>query len=275
MCCLTRRLPAQSRRAPPRYSWPRSRLLTGAAAGSATETAWLSRESPCHLPARRAPLARKRGTDLLHPAGCLVLQPAHQQPPPRPQDLPVQPGLGDIPARILPRSLRGPRHVLDTQVSTRIRSNLARDVRGDLLRPVLAPVRLAGRIRAIACFTCLRRFEPRRSAGEFALQPPQPDPLPPGQGRAMQQLAGGQGRGDRHPSRRPPPGRYPVREPAQGSPRRRYATGPRGPSSPGRTSPLAARRGTSGTVPTRPSGPRPGQPSGKQGARPTGCRAAL
>jgi hypothetical protein len=37
-----------------------------------------------------------------------------------------------------------------------------------------------------------------RSAGEPALQPPQPGPLPPGQGGAGQQLAGGQRRGDRH-----------------------------------------------------------------------------
>ena len=36
-------------------------------------------------------------------------------------------------------------------------------------------------------------------AGEGALHTPQPDPLPRGQGGAVQQLAGGQGRGDRHP----------------------------------------------------------------------------
>ena len=35
-------------------------------------------------------------------------------------------------------------------------------------------------------------------AGQLALQPPQPGPLPGGQGGAGQQLAGGQGRGDRH-----------------------------------------------------------------------------
>ncbi len=38
-------------------------------------------------------------------SGRLVLQPAHQPTPPRPQEPPVQPGLlGDVPARVLPRA---------------------------------------------------------------------------------------------------------------------------------------------------------------------------
>ena len=67
--------------------------VAGVTAGSAPEDGLALARLPVHLPARRAPLARERGFDLLHPAGRLVLQPAHQQAPPRPQDAPVQPGL--------------------------------------------------------------------------------------------------------------------------------------------------------------------------------------
>ena len=54
------------------------------------------------------------------------------------------------------------------------------------------------RSRAIACLHPAAAVRSPPSAGEPALQPPQPDPLPRGQGGAVQQLAGGQGRGDRH-----------------------------------------------------------------------------
>ena len=126
------------------------------------------------------------------------------------------------------------------------------------------------RSRAIACLHPAAAVRAALRAGQLALQPPQPGPLPRGQGGSVQHLAGGQGRGDRHPPvNAHRPGRYPGAGPARGSRRRRHASGPRGPSSPGRTSRPAARRGTSGTAPIRPWAPRPGRPSGTPGAHPT------
>ncbi len=55
--------------------------VAGETAGSAPEHGLALTRVPVHLPARRAPLARERGTDLLHPARGLVPQPAHQQAP--------------------------------------------------------------------------------------------------------------------------------------------------------------------------------------------------
>jgi hypothetical protein len=47
--------------------------VTGETAGSAPEHGLTLTRSPVHLPARRAPLARQRGFNLLHPARGLVL----------------------------------------------------------------------------------------------------------------------------------------------------------------------------------------------------------
>src|SRR5271165_3185265 len=68
--------------------------VAGETAGSAPEDGLTLTRVPVHLPARRAPLARERGSDLLHPAGSFLLQPTYQQAPPGPQDLAVEPGLG-------------------------------------------------------------------------------------------------------------------------------------------------------------------------------------
>ena len=76
------RLPAHSPHALRRCSWPRSRRRSGVSAGHATEQGLALAAARCDLPARRAPLARVRGTFLLHPSGGLVLQAADQQAPP-------------------------------------------------------------------------------------------------------------------------------------------------------------------------------------------------
>ncbi len=74
-----------------------------------------------------------------------------------------------------------------------------RDVRGHLLDPVLAPVRLAGPQPGDRVPDPAAAVRAPPGAGEPALHAPQPGPLPRGQGGAVQQLAGGQSRGDRHP----------------------------------------------------------------------------
>src|SRR6266700_5384963 len=119
--------------------------VAGETAGRAPEPRLALTRVPVHLPARRAPLAREHGSDLLHPAGGLVLQAADQQAPPRTQDAPVQPGLlPDVPAWALPRAPRRPGHLRDLQVLDPDQVEPAREVRAGLLRPVLTPVRLAG-----------------------------------------------------------------------------------------------------------------------------------
>ncbi len=112
----------------------------------------------------------------------------------------VQPGLlPDVPAGIAPGAFRRPGHVRDLQVLDPDHVEPPRDVRGDLLGPVLAPVRLAGPQPGDRVLHPAAAVRSPLSAGERALQPPQPGPLPRGRGGAGQHLAGGQGRGDRHP----------------------------------------------------------------------------
>jgi hypothetical protein len=112
----------------------------------------------------------------------------------------VQPGLGpDIPSRVLPRTFRGPGHVRDLQVLHTDHVEPPREVRGHLLGPVLAPVRLPRPQPGDRVPHPAAAVRSARGAGERALQPPQPGPLPRGQAGAVQQVPGGQGRGDYHP----------------------------------------------------------------------------
>ena len=137
--------------------------IAGETAGSAPEHGLALTRVPVHLPARRAPLARQRGTDLLHPARGLVLQPAHQQAPARTQDArgsarpwrgrcgPGSPGCLS-PTGSCCRS-SGPRRG-SRRTAARCPWTLfsAQSVRRSLSR---------ARSRAIACLTRPRRFEPR------------------------------------------------------------------------------------------------------------------
>jgi hypothetical protein len=117
--------------------------MAGVSAGSAPEDGLALARLRIHLPARRAPLARKRRIDLLYPARRLLFQAAHHQAPRGSQDLPVQPGfLPDPAARTLPVAFRGPGHVPDPQVFDQDQVEPLGDVRRRLLGPVLAPVRL-------------------------------------------------------------------------------------------------------------------------------------
>ena len=99
----------------------------------------------CDVPARRAALARERGTYLLHPARSFIFQPADQQTPAGPQDLAVQPGLlSYLPAGSLHGSLSRARHVADLQILNPDHVKTSRQIRAGLLGPVLARVRFAG-----------------------------------------------------------------------------------------------------------------------------------
>src|SRR5216683_3192099 len=175
--------------------------VAGETAGRAPEDGLALARLPIHVPARRAALAGERGVDLLHPAGRLVLQPAHQQSPPRPHDLAVEPGfLAHVPARVLPRAFRGSGHVPDLEVFDPDQVKSARDVSAGLLRPVLAPIRLAG---AQPGYGQLDPGPPVRSwpgAGEPALKAPQPLSAAQAQPRRGQHLTRRQRRADGYPA---------------------------------------------------------------------------
>ena len=137
--------------------------VAGETAGSAPEYGLALTRVPVHLPARRATLARERGSDLLHPAWRLVLQQAHQQAPPRSQDLPVRAQLSagrcgrDRPAFLSRNGVMFP----ICRSSTRIRSN--RRATSVLAFSAQSLRRSVSRAfsRATACLTRPRRFEPR------------------------------------------------------------------------------------------------------------------
>ena len=250
--------------------------VAGETAGSAPEHGLALTRSPVHLPARRAPLARERGVDLLNPVRGLVLQQAHQQPPPRP---PVFPGSARPLARTFrPGSSRVPLAnrvmFLIFRSSTLITSN--RRAMPVLVFSAQSLRRSVSRVRsrAIACLTRPRRFESRFARASVRCSRPSLV-RSPRSGRGRQQLVRWTApRRPLPPGRCPPPGRYPVREPARGSPRRRHASGPRGPSSPDRT----FHRGGHGAGPAEPHPPGLGHPdladvAGTPGAPPTAVRA--
>ena len=115
-----------------------------------------------HVPTRRAPLAGERRADLLHPARSLIRQPPHQHAPARGQDPPVEPSFGpDVPARIRGRPPGRAGHARYLQILDPDQVEPAREVRGYLLGPVLAPVRLAGLQPRKRRLTRPRRPEPR------------------------------------------------------------------------------------------------------------------
>ena len=234
--------------------------VAGVSAGGASEDGLALTRLPIHMPARRAPLARERGFDLLHPAGRFVLQAADQQAPPGPHDAPgsarpsartFRPGFSRVPLadRVM---------FLICRSSTLITSNRRAMSVDGLLCPVLTPVRLAGAQPRDSELDPCAAVRAAPGAGELALQPPQRSALPRGQAGRVQQLPGRQGRADRHPA--VDADDLPVtwradrlRDRGEGDMPAPGAVH----ASPGRTSPLAVRRGTSGTAPIRPSAPRP------------------
>ena len=173
--------------------------VAGETAGSAHEPRLALPRVRIHLPARRAPLARERGSDLLHPAGRLVLQPADQQPPPRPR-IPrfspalartFRPGFSRVPLadRVMFPIFRSSTRITSNRRAMSVETFSAQSLRRSVSR---------ARSRAIACFTRPRRFDPRLARASVRCSRRSLRPLPPGQAGSVQQVPGGQGRGDRH-----------------------------------------------------------------------------
>jgi hypothetical protein len=98
-----------------------------------------------YVPTCRAALARECRVDLLDTAGGFLLQPLNQHPPARCQDFPVQPRLGaHVPTRLDHGAFGGAGHVLYSQVLDPDRGEAPRQIRGQLLGPVLPGISFAG-----------------------------------------------------------------------------------------------------------------------------------
>ena len=143
--------------------------------------------------------------------------------------------------------------------STRITSNRRAMSVDGLLGPVFAPVPLPSPQPGDRALTLRAAVRAPRSAGERALQAPQPAPAPARSGPGQCSISPV----DRA-AETATPRSMPTAWPLPGAGTGRGITGERdmpaarrGPGSPGRTSRPAARRGTSGTAPTRPWAPRP------------------
>jgi hypothetical protein len=156
--------------------------VAGISAGGAPEDGLALTRLPVHMPACRAALARMVRLDLLHPSGRLILQAADQPTPPGPHDATVQSTLGtDVPARIVPGSLRRARHAPDLQVLDLDHVKPTRQVCAGLLDPVLEPVGLAGAQPGSSQPNLRAAFRAPTGAGELPFKPPQPLSLRHGQ----------------------------------------------------------------------------------------------
>ena len=112
-------------------------------AGHAGEESLALATLRCNVPTRRASLARKRGFNLLYPAGRLGCQAPYQQTPTGPQDSPVQPGLlTDVPARGYGSTPSRAGHAVDAEIFDSDHIEPTRNIRSELFGPVFARVRL-------------------------------------------------------------------------------------------------------------------------------------
>jgi hypothetical protein len=175
--------------------------VAGETAGRAREARLALARLPVHVSARRAPLAREGRSDLLYPSGSFLLQPTHQQPPARPQDLAVEPCfLADPPARVLWNALRGSGHVVDLEVFDADNVEAACQVRAGFLGPVLPPVRFPGAQPGDGVLHLCAAFRSSLGASQPSLQPPHARALPPCQARHVQEFPCRQRRGYRDAS---------------------------------------------------------------------------
>ena len=169
------------------------------AAGAAPESRLALSRFRVAVPAARTGLRRVCRIYPLDPAGGLVLQAAHQQPPARPQDSPVEPTLlADIPAWVLSSAFCRRDHVLDPKVLDPDHVETSSDIGAGLLCPVLASVGFAGAQPGEGQPHSPAAIRTPLSAGEFTLQSPKSLLLLRNKARHPQQCARGQGRGHHH-----------------------------------------------------------------------------
>jgi len=115
--------------------------VTGYAGEECLALATLRRD----IPARRATLTRELRFDLFHPAGCFILQAAHQQAPARSENASVQSGfLSDVLARDLDGSTGRAGHITNVKVLDSDQFEPTRQISAELLGPIPAGVHLAG-----------------------------------------------------------------------------------------------------------------------------------
>ncbi len=147
----------------------------------------------CDVPAGVTGLRRVRSFHFLDPAGSLLLQPAREQTPPGFEDAPVEPGLlCDVPARILHGSGSGAGHAFDVEVLDPDHVEPAGEVGAGFLKPVFAPVAIAGFQPADQGPDFPAAVRPAPGAGESALQPQEPLSFLRPQTRRAGHLTGGQ-----------------------------------------------------------------------------------
>ena len=151
------------------------------------------------MPTHRASLRRIRGRNLLDPTTSLVLQPRGEKPPTAAADGPVQPTLLSNPhTGPLDSSPRRADHRGHVECFDPDRVEPARNVRGGLLGPVLAPISLT---RLQSCDGQFRTAAPAgatRGPGEPPLQHSQPLRFPASQAGGVKQLTGRQRRRHRY-----------------------------------------------------------------------------
>ncbi len=196
--------------------------VQGVSAGHATEQGLALAAARCDMPAGRAPLARVRGTNLLHPTGGLVFQAADQQTPPLGEDAPVQPGfLPHILAWFSDGTPCRAGHLSDLQILDADHVEAPGYTRRCLFAPVLTDVRGAGLKPGGSMSYPRTALRAAVSPGQFPLQLPQPPLLRCGQARAAQQLSGREGCADGHaPINAETSGTAPTRPLVPRSPRR-------------------------------------------------------
>jgi hypothetical protein len=169
-------------------------------AGRAFETRLALTRLRIYMSARRASLASERGFDFLDATRRLVLQPPYQQTPARPQDLPIEPGLGmNASAWVFPRPPGRSRHVPDLQVLDSDQVEPAGEVRTGFLSPILPPVGLAGAQSGDGQLHLGAADRSLFGSGEFALQPTHAPALTRGQAGNREQFSIRQGRRHCHP----------------------------------------------------------------------------
>ena len=174
-------------------------VAPSSSAGFALENRLALAVSECDVPARGASLRRIRGRNLFDPTTSLVLQTRGEQTPTAAADGPVQPTLlSDPHTGLLDGSPRTAGHRPHVEGFDADRVETTRNVSGNFLDPVLAPVGLA---RLQCRDRPFRLLAPSRAAlgpGQPLLQHLHPLRLTPGQARSVKEFTGRQRRRHGH-----------------------------------------------------------------------------